>query len=56
MTEVSGDWVRVPYGQEGVDDGSKWGLGTSTDVRLHEWRKGGLEQESVESTGAYEGD
>ena len=59
----------VPYGQKGVDGGSKWRTGTrETKVRLDGWCEGGLGQqrddgggcapmseisERVESSGTY---
>ena len=37
--------MGVPYGQKGVDGGSKWRAGTrETKDRLDGWREGGLGQ------------
>ena len=42
----------VPYGQNGVDGGSKWRAGTrETEVRLDGWCEGGLVQQRNDCEG-----
>ena len=69
MVWACGNNGWVPYGQKGVDGGSKWRACTrETEVRLYGWCEGGLGQqrndgrgcalirersERVESPGAY---
>ena len=69
MVWACGKNGRVPYGQKGVDSGSKWRAGTrETEVRLDGWCEGGRGQsrngdggcarmreksERVESLGTY---
>ena len=42
----------VLYGQKGVDDGSKWMVGTRlTEVRLDGWCEGGIRQQRNDGGG-----
>ena len=46
MVWACGKNGSVPYGQKGVDGGSKWSAGTrETEVRLDGWCKDGLRQQ-----------
>ena len=43
---------KLPYGQKGVDGGSKWRAGTrETEVRLDGWSEGGLRQQRNDGGG-----
>ena len=46
--------MSIPYGQKGVDGGSKWRAGTrKTEVRLDRWSEGGLGQQRNEGLGHH---
>ena len=48
MVRACGKNGLVPYGQKGVDGGSKWRAGArETEVRLDGWCEGGLGQHKM---------
>ena len=52
MVWACGNNGRVPYGQKGVDEGSKWRADTrETEVRVDGWCEGGLWQQRNDGGG-----